>query len=62
VLKNRYRDLMNKEAIDLLRRYKIDYVLLGKNDHLFNTIENRYTHLIRVYDDGNYKIYKFNKI
>ena len=60
-LKNKYINFMSKDSIDLLSRYKIDYVLIGKEDHLFDAIKNKYPDFIKVFDDSNYRIYKFNK-
>ena len=61
VLKQRYARLLSEPPIDLLRRYKVDYVLLGRKDHLFDVIEKKYDCLTKVFDDGNYKILEFNK-
>lgn len=58
-LKDRYRDYMRKDALYLLKQYKIDYVLLGKEDHLFDTIEKKYPALSNVFDDNRYKIFRF---
>jgi len=61
-LRNRYINLMDKDPIYLLRKYKIDYVLLTRNDHLFNVVEKKYPNLSEVFNDGNYKIMKFNNL
>lgn len=58
-LKNKYRDLMQKDPVILLSRYKLDYILVGKNDHLYNTIEAKYPGFSKVFDDHNFKILKF---
>lgn len=58
-LKERYRAFMDKSPIDLLGQYKLDYILVGKKDRLFNTIESEYPELVKVFDDSNYKIFRF---
>jgi len=56
---DRYKELTNEDPISLINHYKVDYIFLGRKDHLFDTFENRYPKFSKVYDDGNYKIYKF---
>lgn len=55
-LKTKYKDIINKDPVSLLKKYKIDYVLIGKKDRLFHAIENKYPSCRKVFDDGNYKI------
>lgn len=61
-LKSRYVYFMSKDGIELLRNYKVDYVLVGKKDHLFNAIEREYPDLAKVFDNANYKIFRLRRI
>ena len=61
-LGTKYKNMINKDPVSLLKRYKVDYVLIGKKDHLFNDIESKYPALKKVFYDGEYKILKFDKI
>jgi len=55
-LKTKYIKLMDEDPLSVLNRYKINYVLIGKGDHLFDIIEHSYPSLKKVFDDGSYKI------
>jgi len=60
-LEKRYSELNNKNPVDLLTHYKVDYVLLAKNDHLFSEMKDKYSYFMKVFDDGNYRIFKADK-
>ena len=58
----KYADFMRENPLDLLKLYRVDYVLIGKKDHLYETAWDKYPSLVKVFDDGAYKIFRFNRI
>ena len=61
-LKIKWDDFLRQAPVSLVAKYKVDYVLLGKNDHLFNTIENKYPAIKKVYEDNSYKIFQVKDV
>jgi hypothetical protein len=57
-LRSRYLDFMDKNPIELLSKYRLDYVLLKRDGRLFDSIEERYPGFTKVFDNGEYKIVK----
>lgn len=57
-LKNKYTDFLKENPLHLIAKYKIDYIILDKSNLLYGKIEYIYKQLIKVYDDGQFKIYK----
>lgn len=58
LLKNKYIEFLNEDPFYLLSKYKIDYIILDKSNLLYGKIDYIYKELIKVYDDGQFKIYK----
>ena len=58
-IKIKYNELMSKDPLSLMMRYKVDYLLIKKSDRFYENIESVYPSLNKVFDDGFYKIYKF---
>jgi hypothetical protein len=58
-IKQKYDHLMSEDPLLLIKRYKVDYVLIEEGNKLFKNLGDIYPFLNKVFDDGFCKIYKF---
>ncbi|MDP2905975.1 MAG: hypothetical protein Q8O22_06735 [Candidatus Omnitrophota bacterium] len=59
-LKNKYAGFLKEDALGLLSKYRVNYVLIGRTSGFYDLIDSAYKGTRKVYDDGRFKIYKIN--
>lgn len=57
-LKNKYMVFLEEDSIKLISKNRVDYVILERSNPFYSKIDVVYKTLPKVYDDGQFKIYK----